>query len=115
LAISSWDPERGVSLRLKVKNTGVRRGAEVVQVYVHAVSTAVLRPEQELRAFAKVNLAPGEEREVTMKLPTRAFASFDAKLPERAAWRIDPGTFEIRAASSSRDIRLRATVVVPAK
>ena len=113
LAVSAWDPDRGVSLRLKVKNTGPRRGAEVVQVYVHAASAAVPRPEQELRAFSKVDLAPGEEREVTLKLPARAFATFDPKLPERDAWRTDPGTFEIRAASSSRDIRLRATVTVP--
>ena len=98
-----------------MKNTGARRGAEVVQVYVHAASAAVPRPEQELRAFAKVDLAPGEEREVAMKLPVRAFAYFDANLPERDAWRTDPGAFEIRAASSSRDTRLRATVTVPAK
>jgi beta-glucosidase len=112
LAVSAWDPERGVSVRLRVKNTGARRGAEVVQIYVHAPSAAVSRPEQELRAFAKVDLAPGEERLVTLKLPARAFSTFDPNLPEPDAWPIDPGTFEIRAASSSRDIRLRATVTV---
>jgi beta-glucosidase len=115
LAVSAWDPKLGVSVRLKVKNTGTRRGAEVVQVYVHATASAVARPEQELRAFTKVDLAPGEEREVTLKLPVRAFATFDAKLPDRNAWRTDPGAYEIRAASSSRDTRLRATVSVPAK
>jgi beta-glucosidase len=115
LTVSAWDPERGVGVSLKVKNTGARPGAEVVQVYLHAASAAVPRPEQELRAFAKVDLAPGEEREVTLKLPVRAFAYFDPKFPEPDAWHIDPGAFEIRAASSSRDIRLRATVTVPAK
>ena len=112
LAVSAWDPEHAVSVRLKVKNTGARRGAEVVQAYVHAQSAAVSRPEQELRAFAKVDLAPGQERVVTLRLPARAFSYFDPKLPEPDAWHIDPGTFEIRAASSSRDIRLRATVTV---
>jgi beta-glucosidase len=112
LAVSTWDPERGVSVRLKVKNTGARRGAEVVQIYVHAQSAAVSRPEQELRAFVKVALAPGEERVVTLKLPARAFATFDPNLAEPDAWRTDPGPFEIRAASSSRDLRLRATVTV---
>lgn len=86
-----------------------------MQVYVHAASVAVSRPEQELRAFAKVDLAAGGEREVTLKLPVRAFAYFDPKLPGCDAWRTDPGAFEIRAASSSRDIHLRATVTVPAK
>ena len=115
LAVTAWDANLGVRVRLKVKNTGARRGAEVVQLYVHAASSTVVRPEQELRAFTKVDLAPGEEREVTLTLPLRAFDYFEAKRPERYAWRTDPGTYEIRAASSSRDIRLRTTVTVPAK
>jgi beta-glucosidase len=114
LAASAWDPARGTSVRLKVKNTGARRGAEIVQIYVHATAGAAC-PEQELRAFAKVDLAPGEEREVALNLPLRAFAYFDPKRSERGAWRIAPGTYELRAAGSSRDIRLRANVTVPAK
>ena len=115
LAVTAWDARLGVSARFKVKNTGTRRGAEVAQIYLHAAASGVLRPEQELRAFAKIDLAPGEEREVTLKLPVRAFATFAAKGPEHQGWQIDPGAYEIRAASSSRDIRLRATVTVPAK
>lgn len=113
LVVSNWDPGRGVSVRLSVKNTGARRGAEIVQVYVHAAAASVPRPEQELRAFAKVDLAPGEEREVALKLPVRAFATFDPTQPARHGWRVDPGLFEIRAGSSSRDIRLRAAMSVP--
>jgi beta-glucosidase len=113
LTVSTWDPERGVSVRLKVKNTGKRQGADVVQIYVHPDTATTLRPEQELRAFTKVSLAPGEEREVILKLPVRAFAWFDPNRPQREAWRIDRGSYEIRAASSSRDIRLRAPVTVP--
>ena len=109
LAISAWDPERGVVARLKVKNIGARRGAEVVQVYVHAAGASVARPEQELRAFAKVDLAAGEEREVSLKLPVRAFAYFDA---QKDSWHTDPGAFEIRAGGSSRDIRLRTSLQV---
>jgi beta-glucosidase len=115
LAVTDWDAKLGVSARLKVKNTGTRRGAAVVQIYVHAAAAGVLRPEQELRAFAKVNLAAGEEREVTLRLPVRAFATFVAEGPEPGGWQVAPGVYEIRAASSSRDIRLRATVTVPAK
>ncbi len=115
LVVSAWDPERGVNLRLEVKNTGTRRGAEVVQVYVHAKSTGVARPEQELRAFAKVDLAPGEKRKVNLKLPVRAFAYYDPGRPQGDGWRADPGAYEIRAGGSSRDIRLRDSVTVPAK
>ncbi|HEX7508533.1 MAG TPA: glycoside hydrolase family 3 C-terminal domain-containing protein [Polyangia bacterium] len=113
MSVSPWDPKTGVSVRLKVKNTGKSQGAEVVQIYVHADTAAVLRPEQELRAFAKLNLSPGEEREVSLKLPPRAFAYFDAKAAPQESWRIDAVRYEIRAASSSRDIRQRASVVVP--
>jgi beta-glucosidase len=62
-----------------------------------------------------VDLAKGEEREITLKLPPRAFAYFDESRALGEAWRIDPGAYEIRAAASSRDIRLRATASVPAK
>ena len=113
LAVSRFDHERGASLRVKVKNPGKRRGAEIVQIYVHGPATQVPRPEQELRAFSRVDLAPGEERQIALVLPPRAFAFFDAARPERQAWRIEPGAYEIRASSSSRDVRLRAMLRLP--
>jgi beta-glucosidase len=82
----------------------------VAQVYVHAASSRAARPEQELRAFSKVDLAPEQEREVLVNLPPRAFAYFDEK---ENGWRVEPGDYEIRASSSSRDVRLRAFVTVP--
>lgn len=114
LSVSAFDAERGVTVGLKVKNTGRRRGAEVVQIYVHAPDTGVVRAEQELRAFTRIDLAAGEERELRLTLPPRAFAYFD---PDRVAtkpWRIAPGTYQVRAAASSRDVRAQATVTVPA-
>jgi beta-glucosidase len=107
LKVSAWDPKHGVTVALKVKNTGNRRGAEAVQIYVHAPQVPVLRAEQELRGFAKVDLAPGEEREVSLKLAPRAFAYFDG---QASIWQISAGTYEIRASASSRDIRLRASL-----
>jgi beta-glucosidase len=81
----------------------------VVQVYVHAVASSVERPEQELKQFAKVHLAPGERRRVTLALDERAFAFWDVGTHD---WRVEPGEFEIRVGSSSRDIRARALVQV---
>jgi beta-glucosidase len=114
LTVSAWDQEQGVTARLKVKNTGKRRGAEVVQLYVHGPRTTIARPEQELRAFARIDLAAGEEREVTLHLPPRAFAYWSAQDRPSGddAWKIEPGAYEIRAASSSRDVRLRTPVAV---
>jgi len=80
LSLSAWQPEEGIVAHLKVKNTGSRRAAEVVQLYVCRPATTIARPEQELRAFARVDLAAGEEREVALKLNPRAFAYFGASV-----------------------------------
>ncbi|MCD4673902.1 MAG: glycoside hydrolase family 3 C-terminal domain-containing protein, partial [Anaerolineaceae bacterium] len=94
---------------LKVKNTGKVTGKEVVQLYVRDVESTVFRPEKELKGFAKVELKPGEESDVTIELGRRAFAYYDT---ERKEWTVEAGDFEILVGASSQDIRLRATVEV---
>ena len=98
-----------VTATVTVTNTGDRAGSEVVQLYVHDVETSVFRPEQELKAFAKVWLAPGESQAVTLDLDRRAFAVWDR---QQHGWAVEPGRFEIRVGSSSRDIRVRARLEV---
>jgi beta-glucosidase len=66
-------------------------------------------PEQALAGFAKVDLAPGEEREVGLTLEARAFSFYD---PALHAWALGRGRFEIRVGSSSRDVRARAAVTL---
>jgi beta-glucosidase len=100
---------RGARVVVPVTNTGSRRGAEVVQCYVHDVDATVERPDQELRAFAKVWLDPGETGEVQLDLDERAFAFWDT---ERHRWTVEPGDFEIRVGSSSRDVRQRFTITI---
>jgi beta-glucosidase len=92
-----------------VTNTGSRAGADVVQVYVRPEKPPVARPEKELKAFAKVALAPGETRGVTMTLGPRSFAYYD---PEANGWWVAPGRYDILVGSSSRDIRLSGQVAV---
>ena len=96
-----------VSVRFTVKNTGTRAGKEVVQLYVGDKVASVPRPEKELKGFAKIELAPGESRELVFALDARAFAFYDVL---RHAWTVEPGEFEILAGSSSADIRIRATI-----
>ena len=48
------------SATLTVTNTGDRAGAEIVQLYVAKPNAEIFRPAQELKAFAKVQLAAGE-------------------------------------------------------
>ena len=96
-------------VEVTVENTGRRRGAEVVQVYVHDVEHTIVRPEQELAAFARVTLAPGEKKRITLRLERRAFAFWDVRAKR---WAVEAGAFELRVGTSSRDIRLRTTVDV---
>lgn len=92
-----------------VTNTGTRRGSEVVQLYVHDVVSSVHRPVQELKAFARVTLEPGETRDVELVLGHRSFAVYDVA---RARWAVEAGDFELRVGSSSRDLRTSCRVRV---
>jgi beta-glucosidase len=95
-----------VRVRVDVTNTGKVAGKEVVQLYVRDRKATVARPEKELKAFAKVQLAPGQKKTVTFKLDREAFWYFDAA---RNAWTTEPGEFDILVGASSRDIRLQET------
>jgi beta-glucosidase len=86
-----------------VTNTGERAGAEIAQLYVHPVDPGLDRPVHELKAFAKVALAPGASTTVTLTLDERAFAYWS---PARSCWTVDPGVADIQIGASSRDLRL---------
>ncbi|MFZ4517872.1 MAG: glycoside hydrolase family 3 protein [Microthrixaceae bacterium] len=108
--VADLDDGTEVVLRLPVRNTGGRAGSDVVQCYVADVASTLLRPEQELRAFAKVHLAPGEEQVVELRLGARAFAAWDPGVADtptasgHGAWVVEPGAVELRVARSSRDV-----------
>jgi len=99
----------GVTVEVKVKNTGPVAGQEVVQLYVHEQRPKVVRPEKELKAFAKVALQAGEERAVSFQLMKRDFAYYDTV---RHDWIVNPGKIEILVGSSSQDLPLRQTIEV---
>jgi beta-glucosidase len=90
------------TVTLTVRNTGKTAGAEVVQLYVKDLKSAVKRPEKELKGFEKVFLKPGETKTVTMQLPADAFKYYDEA---KKQWILEPGQFEVLVGSSSRDIR----------
>jgi beta-glucosidase len=98
-----------VTVALDVANVGPVAGAEVVQLYVCDEACSAYRPAQELKAFAKVRLEPGETRRMALELDRSAFAFWDAGSD---GWLVEPGVFEIRVGTSSRDIRLRARLEV---
>ncbi|MEV6162246.1 glycoside hydrolase family 3 C-terminal domain-containing protein [Streptomyces sp. NPDC052052] len=99
----------GITASVAVTNTGDRAGQEVVQFYVAKPDSSVARPPQELKGHANVTLAPGETERVTVLLDRQDLAYWDIRA-ER--WIVEDGTYEVRAAASSRDIRATAIVEV---
>ena len=95
------------SVTLTVTNTGARDGAEIVQVYIAKPGAEIFRPVQELKAFARVPLAAGESRTVTLPLDDKAFRYWNTSTD---GWEIEGGRYEVRVGASSADIRLTADV-----
>ncbi len=93
--------ENAIRARVTVTNTGDRFGKEVVQLYVADHTGAAARPEKELKAFAKVALAPGESATVDFTLDERALAWYSADLP---GWYAASGEYRLLFGHSSRDI-----------
>ena len=92
-------------VRVSVKNTGSRAGAEVVQLYVSDLKSSLPRPIKELKGFSKVMLQPGESREVEFVLDRTSLSYFD---DAKHAWVAEPGHFEVLIGASAEDIRSRA-------
>lgn len=95
-----------VQVSVDVTNSGQRAGQEVAQVYVRDPESRLVRPPKELKGFAKVTLAPGETKTVSVTLDLDAFAYYD---PAGDGWTVEAGEFEILVGASARDIRADAT------
>lgn len=99
----------GLTVTVDITNTGKFAGKEIVQVYVHDQKSGLVRPEKELKGFAKVQLQPGETKSVSIQLDFRAFAFYH---PEYKQWITENGEFDILIASSAADIRETLTVTL---
>jgi hypothetical protein len=100
-----------VNLELMVKNVGTRSGFDVVQVYVEEPAGAEEPPSQ-LKGFAKVNLQPGERKQVTITLPVKSLAWWSEG---SRRWELSPGTYEFKVGESSRDFQLRGHLSLAAE
>ncbi|GHV15925.1 glycosyl hydrolase [Spirochaetia bacterium] len=98
-----------VDVSVEITNTGNVAGAEIVQFYVSLVNSRILHAAQELKGFKKVFLQPGATRKITVTLDREAFSRYDEK---SHFWVVDAGLYEVKAAASSRDIRLVGRIAV---
>ncbi|HVD53889.1 MAG TPA: glycoside hydrolase family 3 C-terminal domain-containing protein, partial [Propionibacteriaceae bacterium] len=100
-----------VTVTASVTNTGQRAGAEVVQVYVEDVEASVARPLHELKGFVRVDLEPGETKQVSCQLDERAFAFWSRRFGQ---WVVESGEFIIAVGSSSRDLVTTEAITIDA-
>ncbi len=93
-----------VEVSFYLKNTGAREGSEVVQLYVGDRESSLPRPPKELKAFQKITLKAGEEKQVRFEIDETMLSFYN---PERKGWMVEPGAFDAIVGSSSTDIWLR--------
>ncbi|MDR2687046.1 MAG: glycoside hydrolase family 3 C-terminal domain-containing protein, partial [Oscillospiraceae bacterium] len=109
LARKNFTPGDSLEVVVTIKNTGGADAAEIVQFYVQPLDGIGFRPKMELKGFEKIFLRAGEKRRVAVTLDARAFSYWHTGLND---WTCAPGTYDVLAAASSRDVRLRASVYV---
>lgn len=143
LSSSTFVAGGALTLTVPVTNSGQRAGTEVVQCYVAPPPGDLFRPPKELKAFAKIELEPGQSGTVTLVLTDRSFACWDpgseqtealrARLPlggmegpgsgtgdgppagDGPGWRIGAGTYLLHVGRSCADISWTTPVTVPSE
>ena len=101
-------PEGTARVSVEVKNTGDRSGTETVQLYIHETASPVATPIKQLRGFERVDLKPGETKNVTLTLTPEDLQLLDRDMH----WRVVPGDFEIMVGKSSEDLPMRGVLKV---
>ncbi|MDH3299165.1 MAG: glycoside hydrolase family 3 C-terminal domain-containing protein [Acidimicrobiia bacterium] len=121
-----------VTIDVPITNTGDRRGSHVVQCYVRPHQSRIVRPDKELKAFAKVTLEAGESTTAVLTLDERSFAYWDPAQPEwpdlmaatavtlphiqgqerrtDPGWTVDVGRYDVVIANSAADPVAEVTI-----
>ena len=93
-------PNGSARVTVEVTNSGTVKADEIVQLYLHAVTSLPTRPVKELKDFARITLNPGETRTVTFELTPDKLEAFDLNMKRT----VRPGRFEILVGKSSMDL-----------
>ncbi|KAL1306300.1 hypothetical protein AAFC00_004384 [Neodothiora populina] len=88
-----------LAIEVTIKNTGVRAGAQVAQVYISQDAPAIARPKKELKGFSKVLLQPGQSDKITVEIPLKYACSYFDE--HRGQWILEKGAYKVLVADSS--------------
>lgn len=94
-----------LTFTVSVKNTGSKRGAETVQLYIKDIKSTVDRPVKELKGFKKVWLEPGEQKDVEITIDQSALSFYDET---EGSWKSENGEFEALVGNASDNITLKS-------
>ena len=98
-----------LKVSFKIKNIGKVKGKEIAQVYVSQKEPIIFKPEKELKGFEKIELEPGEEQEVVIKLDRSSFEYYNVK---EKKWSVENGKYYILVGKSSRNIVLKEEIKI---
>jgi beta-glucosidase len=98
-----------IAITVNVKNSGDRKGKEVVQLYIGDEKASVVRPLKELKHFQKIELEAGESQDVTFNISVDDLKFYDESV---AGWKAEAGKFRAYIGSSSTDIRAVAAFLL---
>ena len=102
--------DEAITLTFEVKNTGDMAADEIAQIYLSPTAAdQPIRPIQ-LQGFARVPLQPGERKTVKVRLNTEQFGFYTNE--GQRQWNIRPGTYTVKVAASSTDIRLQKQITL---
>jgi beta-glucosidase len=102
ISSNAMKENESITVSIPVSNSGKRTGKEVVQLYIGDEKSSLERPVKELKAFRKINLAPGEEQTVDFKISVKELQFYD---DNQKKWIAEPGKFSVYIGASSADIR----------
>jgi len=91
-------PAGTVQVKVDVRNSGTRRGDEVVQLYLSDLQASVVRPVRELKGFRRISLAPGQKKSVVFALGRKELTMLDRDLNPI----VEPGVFEVAVGGHSQ-------------
>lgn len=92
--------KKNIKVQVTIKNTGKVKGEEVVQLYIHDKFASVTRPVKELKGFEKIELLPGETKNIKFLLTEKELGFYNNK----GEYLVEPGEFEIMVGTNSKDV-----------
>jgi beta-glucosidase len=101
LSANTMKANGSLTVTINVKNTGSRRGAETVQMYIRDEFSSVPRPVKELKGFSKIWLDPGQTQKVSFTIDKESLSFFDKNMK----WGVEKGDFTVLIGGNSQNVQ----------